>query len=470
MDAFLSTVESQGFPLSVLDTQTSFSNIPYIFFYENSDGSPDFMDSDALRTAFYKTLAKYPILAGHIRMDGHGQAKVVVDKDDLNMPEYLETAVDDISYSAIKAAQFSTDTWPSGVATVGPIARAGAGGSLKLLNVHVVRLKNNSGAILFVNIPHYVVDGIGFFGFVNRWAEQTRNPEADIPSPCFDRSEIDSHLSGERREQCDFIQKLYTTPTIPATFLAWLSPNSRGRILDKAMNMISADGHTFLVTRQKLDSLRQQVLRHVSSGMRVSDNDLLTALIAKTMAQAQKSTQTMFGRLLNRETEQGIALICDIRHRIGMADIDYSGNALTSQSILNRLEQVEMPTTIESLATIVESVRRAVDDLDAPLIAGFIDLINLHPTGFTRPMAYAASHRANLLVSNQTRFRMYDADFGHGAPALVTPIPIFVANVIAFMPSPPPSKDVRVFVSAESAVMQAFLTNEFCSSILELMY
>ncbi|ORX69148.1 hypothetical protein DL89DRAFT_172081 [Linderina pennispora] len=255
MDGFLSTVESQGFPLSVLDTQTSFSNIPYIFFYENSDGSPDFMDSDALRTAFYKTLAKYPILAGYIRMDGHGQAKVVVDKDDLNMPEYLETAVDNISYSAIKAAQFSADTWPSGVATVGPIARAGADGSLKLLNVHVVRLKNNSGAILLVNIPHYVVDGIGFFGFVNRWAELTRNPEADVPSPCFDRSEIDSHLSEERREQCDFIQKLYTTPTIPATFLAWLSPNSRGRILDKAMNVASADGHTFLATRQKLDVL-----------------------------------------------------------------------------------------------------------------------------------------------------------------------------------------------------------------------
>ncbi|KAJ1941159.1 hypothetical protein FBU59_003582, partial [Linderina macrospora] len=163
------------------------------------------------------------------------------------------------------------------------------------------------------------------------------------------------------------------------------------------------------------------------------------------MAQAQKSAQTVFGRLLNRETEQGIALICDIRHRIGMSDTDYTGNALTSQSILNSLEQIETPTTAASLAPIVESVRRAVDDLDAPLIAGFFDLINSQPKCFTRPIAYAASHKANLIVSNQTRFKMYDADFGNGAPALVTPIPKFVANIIAFMPSLPPSKDIRVF-------------------------
>ncbi|KAJ1941158.1 hypothetical protein FBU59_003581 [Linderina macrospora] len=168
MDEFISTVKSQSFPLSVLDTQTSFSNIPYIFFYENADASAEFMNPDLLRTTFYKTLTVYPILAGNVCMDDHGQARVVVEKDNLNMPEYLETSSDNISYSAIKDAQFRPETWPSGVATVGPIARAGADGKLKLLNVHVVRLKDNSGVILFVNIPHYVVDGVGFFGFGRR--------------------------------------------------------------------------------------------------------------------------------------------------------------------------------------------------------------------------------------------------------------------------------------------------------------
>ncbi|KAJ1962310.1 hypothetical protein GGI12_002720, partial [Dipsacomyces acuminosporus] len=108
MNEFINSVEPQTFSLSHLDSIVQVPNVQFVMVYENEDGTGDYMPSDNLQQAFYKALQQFPILVGHIKETEHGMASAVVDKDNLNMPEYRELA-SDVHYSELKAASFSWD-------------------------------------------------------------------------------------------------------------------------------------------------------------------------------------------------------------------------------------------------------------------------------------------------------------------------------------------------------------------------
>ncbi|KAJ1998711.1 hypothetical protein GGI04_004884, partial [Coemansia thaxteri] len=91
MDHFKRNVQTQTIDLCFLDTALSFANMPYYFYYENSEGSTEFMISKHLRDSLYVTLLDFPILAGHLVMDGYGHASIVVDRANLNLPDYRES-------------------------------------------------------------------------------------------------------------------------------------------------------------------------------------------------------------------------------------------------------------------------------------------------------------------------------------------------------------------------------------------
>ncbi|KAJ1754914.1 hypothetical protein LPJ69_005263, partial [Coemansia sp. RSA 1752] len=207
MDKFVSTVENHEIPLHPLDTQAAFLNVPYHFFYPNTNQSDDFMPNDVLRESFYRALERFPILAGYLRSEGTGKTTVVVDRNDLNMPEYLEST-SNVLFSELQDAKFHHSSWPNGLSTTGPITVASANGRIKLMNVHVVRLKDNTGVVIFVSMPHYVVDGTGFFSFVELWGklctvERTLDTvlmqQTDELEFVFDRDLISRSLPTERK-------------------------------------------------------------------------------------------------------------------------------------------------------------------------------------------------------------------------------------------------------------------------------
>ncbi|KAJ2042036.1 hypothetical protein H4S04_007512, partial [Coemansia sp. S16] len=104
----------------------------------NDTDDSNFMPSQLLRDSFIVTLLDFSILVGHLEMDGSGHARIVVDRDNLNIPEYLESQ-SDVHFQALQASKFSWDALPRGVATTGSVTRAGADGTIKLANIHVVR-------------------------------------------------------------------------------------------------------------------------------------------------------------------------------------------------------------------------------------------------------------------------------------------------------------------------------------------
>ncbi|KAJ1955028.1 hypothetical protein GGI12_005658, partial [Dipsacomyces acuminosporus] len=377
--------------------------------------------------------------------------------------------------------------WPRDLATCGPICLPSeADGRIKLVSVHVVRLKNNSGLMLFFNIPHYVVDGHGYFAFINRWAELTQKECSLVDtvkavSHSFDRSLVTDSVVRTPGYTLDRkISDIYTTPSLIASWLAWLSPKTRGHVLSKLMMMTKAEGHLFFISNEALDALRQQVAEHCPADMRISYNDLLVSLVAKLIAQAKKSHQEetskgIVRRILDwfstakKPSVQSLSLAVDVRHRIGITHENYTGNAQIAQVMHNTLQELEKPTSASTLATVAQVVRNAVNGITSPMIAEFINMCSSDPTRFTRPMVFSAQNPNAILISNQTRFKMYDPDFGAGKPLLATPLPNFVPNMAAFMPTTN-ADGVNVFLSTAVEEMKYILNNDFWAERTQLIF
>ncbi|KAI8318917.1 hypothetical protein GQ54DRAFT_58081 [Martensiomyces pterosporus] len=486
MEQFTSTVKSQVIPLSTTDMLTGVFNTSYVVFYQNHSATDDFMPCEQLKTAFYLALQAFPILAGHLKQTEDGRFSMVVDKDNINMPEYLEST-SDIHYKDIKYAGFDKSTWPSGVATVGLTLAPDANGTIKTANVHIVRLKDNSGLILFLNIIHCVVDGFAYFAFLNHWAAECkamRGGAVETLKPVvefnFDRTIVEQSLSTERKQLDAPTSSVFAKPSLLSKWLAWLSPETRGRMLSLFASLTKSETHVFHITDGTLETLRSSVREFVPEGMRVSDNDVLVALLSKTYAQALNSSQesggnvvtrvvgsivsAVVGRLFGAEEHRETGIVCDIRPRIGIADKNYIGAPLILPLISSPLGDLLAPTTADSLAGIASNVRRRVDSLDARYIGTYIDTIDSAPSFFIQPAFYLVEHPAALLTSNQSRFRMFEADFGDGHQDWVTFI-MDRPGTIIFMPCPPPMKGVNVSMCVEAPVLRELLVNEFWMSI-----
>ncbi|KAJ2575292.1 hypothetical protein GGH19_003126, partial [Coemansia sp. RSA 1807] len=150
MEAFMSTIKAQQFALNAWDMAASFTNIPYIYYFKNpnSGSADDFMPSSRLRASFLKVIEEFPILVGHITVGKDGRCLVDVNPHNLNMPEYLESQ-STVHFHDLEKAKFSWDALPQNVATVGAFPAVGVSGIIKLVNVNIIRLAENSGLVLF---------------------------------------------------------------------------------------------------------------------------------------------------------------------------------------------------------------------------------------------------------------------------------------------------------------------------------
>ncbi|KAJ2810866.1 hypothetical protein H4S07_002422 [Coemansia furcata] len=514
MDEFVSTVENQVIGLHPLDTQAAFLNIPYNFFFGNHDNVTDFMPSDVIRQSFYRALKQFPMLAGYLRPEGRGQTSVVIDRNDLNMPEYVES-LSDTHYETLRESHFHHSSWPKGLTRAGAITMAAPGpaGRIKLANVHVVRLKNNSGVIIFINIPHYVVDGTGFFSFVELWGKHCQAERAGDKQLaqqvsqleyCFDRSIIARNLPVERKPLNAETLRVYTGFKPFADWLAWLSPNTRGRLLNKAKFSADIVSHTFRVSRQSLDSLRKEVSEFVSASSddKLTDRYLLAAILSKLIARAHRKRKDqdrasaqggLFGaarsvlgavaglfkfsaRLLcgssndSSSKYQSLNLLDDVRHGLDLVDKQYMGNGLIPHNSLCPLDVLETPITPISLAKAVDLVRAIYENADAALVASFVDLLSSNPMSFTRPMVYMAKSPELLVVTSEMEFKLYASDFGNGSPEWVCTIPSFVANFVGLLPSPPPSTDVITNIMLKAPVMKQVMKDEFWRDFTQIVY
>ncbi|KAJ2367583.1 hypothetical protein H4S02_001643 [Coemansia sp. RSA 2611] len=479
MDEYVKSIESQVIPLNVIDTQGSFSNIPFVFFYENVDAADEFMPSVLLQNSFFRTMQEFPVFAGRVKSKGIGNVSIVVDANNINMPDYVEDN-SSVHFDSLKAAKYQWSSWPEGVATAGPMTRANSDGDIKLINVHVVRLLRNSGVMIYLSIPHYVLDGEAHMEVMRRWCTvyqlmATNQFDAinELPAYTFDRNVLHQNLPDERKPVDETTYRTFTEYSYLSEWFAWISPEWRGYILSKIVAWQQAEAHLFHVSNASVESLRAALREHAHGIDSISVNELLLSLATKTLAQSQMQSEGRSfdgGVASSGDGKLPVAVIFETRKHLGIERQDYIGNVLIPKIVIQPLDELEAPTTAESLARTMSAFKDTVQNLDAPLIGSHIDMVTSRPSCFTRPITRFSRSKTAMSFVYDIMPDMYKADFGNGRPEWVSPIQPFRANAVLLLTGRDPTDGVDVFMTAYPRVMKEILKNEFWTSFAKIIY
>ncbi|KAJ2781945.1 hypothetical protein GGI18_003672 [Coemansia linderi] len=437
MDKLLLGVQSQTIDLCSYDLIPSFVNISFYFFYGNDGSESRFMPTDILRESFYLALLEFPILVGHLEIDSSGHAKVVVDRSNLNIPEFNES-LSNVHFRGLQASKFSWDALPEGANSKGVVNTANSRGDIKPANVHAVRLLDNSGIVLYVSIAHYAVDGIGYCEFVSRWAEIHQwvclgRPINKLPAcHChFERSILRSCLPDDRKALDAPTRELITGTGPLVRWLAWVSPKTRAKLF-KASFLLGS-------------------VSCVPSDVRLSDNDVLTALLTMVVAQSEAESK--------REAASANYLSSLVSYLFpAMYEPDSSS-----------MESLTCDINEQSLARVAKSAWQLVDGVVPQHIGQHINTLHEDQTRFMCPSTYAVT-KATLLLTNQSRFPLYQADFGNGIPTWVSPIQTFFPNFSSILPAHPMAGGYAIYISMAERAMARILQNKFWMSMVDKVY
>ncbi|KAJ2785444.1 hypothetical protein H4R18_000527 [Coemansia javaensis] len=472
MESLASSIQPEVVPLNVLDTQGSFSNIPFVFFYENKAGEADFMQADLLRDSFYRMLRFFPMLVGHVKSKGFGNVSVVIDPANLNAPDYSEDS-SDVHFDELKAAGFRWSAWPEGVATAGPMVKADKKGVIRLINVHVVRLKENSGVMVYFSIPHYVVDGESHMEVMRRWCkiyELMRAGEQDavdaLPGYGFDRAVIKGSLPKERAPLDDETRAGFSDSTYMSEWFSWISPKLRGYILSKVTGRQHAEAHLFHVSAATFESLRTALREHVPGIDDLPVNEILYALVSKTLVQSQ----ILAGYGGKGGATTMIAVVFELRKVLGLDHKDFIGNVLMPKLTLQSTEELGQPTSAETLAQTINANADIVRSVSAPQVGSFVDMVLAQPSAFTRPVVRYLPNKTAISFVYDLMPNMYEADFGYGRPEWVSPIEPFRAHACLLLTPRDPTDGFDVFLTAFPDVMKEVLKNEYWTDVAQLIY
>ncbi|KAJ1908481.1 hypothetical protein LPJ81_000097 [Coemansia sp. IMI 209127] len=425
----------------------------------------------------------FPILAGHIEGSGRGNVKIAVDKENINLPEYIEDT-SDVHFSGLEAAGFAWHAWPKGVATTGPGPRANEHGKIKLINVHVVRLRENSGVIIYVSIPHYAVDGESHMEVIRRWGTvcqmMVNGDEGSIdelPTYSFDRSQAIARLPDERIPVDSTTEKLFTTSSIMSEWLAWISPKTRGYIQSAIVKRQKARTHMFHFSQASYESIKGRLGAHLPKGHDMTISQILLALTTKTLSQAHRAvadekSKGWFNINIFKSVENvlPIGVVFETRGQLKIPPKSYIGNILMPKIVLKPLSEMEETTTTESLAKTIAGFDETVNNISAPFVASFIEMVNSMPSCFTRPAANFSHHSSAMTFIYDLMPDMYAADFGFGRPAWVSPIESFRANAVLLLTAKDSKDGVDVFMSTFPETMDKVLKNDFWMSVVKKIY
>ncbi|KAJ2162173.1 hypothetical protein GGF46_000915 [Coemansia sp. RSA 552] len=476
-------------PLSGQDALLSLANHPLVHFYPNSRGSSDFMPTAVLKLALYMALRAFPLLVGRIQDSGGGEASVVTEKGNLNMPEFVESA-SSVHWKDISDAHYCWDAWPDGVALAGPATAPGADGVVKLLNIHIVRLAENSGLILFCNIPHYVLDGVGFYEFLGHWATLCRRhrgsePASESPAFIFDRNVLKESLAGQRRPLEASTRELLTTTSMTARLLAWLSFAARTRLVAMAVRFDYGHGHFFHISPASMDALQSLAVRHSPDGFELPSYALLTALFRVAISQAEQqkgsggiagravsAVASLLGRLLPGKTSPHLLLSVVHSYEL-LSHIPgcYIGNNFCLHATYMPAEYPAECTDAEVFGSAAAQIACAMKDIDSAMVGEFHDTVCANRQAYANFSAGMSAMPCALTVIDERHYKTSSADFGDGAPAWISGLPRHTPNFIAYFVAPDHAGGgVNVYTSLKPAVFDKLLSNEFFTSYAKLLY
>ncbi|KAJ2878810.1 hypothetical protein IWW38_006239, partial [Coemansia aciculifera] len=274
--------------------------------------------------------------------------------------------------------------------------------------------------------------------FLNRWADICKrlcNGEMpkDVPllQVSHSRSTLFEHLPDDRRALEDPTRELITTNSVFSKWLAWISPKTRNKVFGAALALSSVESHIFHLSASNIATLRASIQEFVTTGEHISDNDIITALLQMAVVQSETECKQeaaasrgylssfasyIFPSMYAQDSEFVTQIAFDTRPRLkGLSSARFAGNAALLRCLASPMDSLTSGINAQSLALAAQSVRKLVNGVNPQSIGQHVDTLHKDPLCFMRPTAHGMS-KFTMGISNQSRFQLYTADFGSGAP------------------------------------------------------
>ncbi|KAJ2692382.1 hypothetical protein H4218_006357, partial [Coemansia sp. IMI 209128] len=214
---------------------------------------------------------------------------------------------------------------------------------------------------------------------------------------------------------------------------------------------------------------------------RISDNDILTALVSMMVAQSEARQSNRFpfvgslasyfaSSIFATSKEFATEIVFDMRPRLaGLRTAEYTGNAVFAGCLTMPLTAMTGNIDVCSLAQVARSVRQLVARVDSQYIGQLMDTLNSDPLRFMCPLAQDIV-RMPAVVSNQSRFELYTADFGSGIPAWTSPIKTLFPHYVSIVPAHPSTGGYGIHITMSKRAMAIILQDKFWMNTVEFVY
>ncbi|KAJ2510635.1 hypothetical protein GGI11_005414 [Coemansia sp. RSA 2049] len=465
MEELASNIQSQNYYLDEVDSTSFITTIPIHLWYENTSNVPadKFLAPAALKASFFKALEEFPILVGHLKSDAEWKTYIEVDKNNLNAPEYSDTT-SEVHFQTIRAAGFNTNMLPSTFieARVVPVPPTLVGTSIKNIRAHVVRFRENSGAVVFVMAAHNVFNGYGFHCFVSRWAETARWMQSSAADGCssvlprrsfvHDRSVVRELRSSETDALDSSLRATMLCSDPMARAVGWFSPNVRAMMIRYSGVTTDFINCSFHIPADAIEALQREAQQFAPPDIpRYTKNDVLVSLVSLAIAQCTawdkhegKSAlvSTLNRLLLNRflagPSEFTTLLPVDMRAHIGsLKGVAYTGNTTFQKGFAASRDLFRMEPSARLVAELATRAHRSVATLSERAARQYFGILNRQPYGHLQYVLHQVKLRNMMYIANNTRSAFHTIDFGAGAPALARAPAHGFPNLVIILPGHP---------------------------------
>ncbi|KAJ4779325.1 HXXXD-type acyl-transferase family protein [Rhynchospora pubera] len=390
--------------LSNLDQVSPHTLGGFVYFYKKTNAT-DFFSVEVLKATLSKTLVLFYPLAGRQVVGSDGRAELDCNAEGcLFVSAKLERSFDSINFQLWKELE---DLFIPSIEM--------AGSPFIMLMIQVTHLKCG-GVVVGFAFNHVFVDGRSSLHFIRTWAGITRGDMSSVISPSFDLTQ----LHARSPPIANFHPDEYTCETI--------KPTQTGSTTTK-----------FSLSKVQVSHLKSRCCK--GSVTRISSFCAVVSLVWKCFCVAQG---------LAPDTTAQIMFTVDIRDRLKPPlPKHHFSNAVVRRSVQSEVSKI----TSSPLHVVAKIVKAAIASVDDEYVRSSIDYAEIMGNEVFGRKGVPASHLRFVSISG---LPVYDADFGWGAPQLVSRWQVGGNRFVYISDEPGENGGKEIFVTVDSATMCRF--------------
>ncbi|KAJ1719466.1 hypothetical protein LPJ53_005780 [Coemansia erecta] len=416
--AHLRNIKPQEIELCTLDLSEFGIFVGSMFFYKNTDSTPDFMPLDLLARSFCRlAVDHYPIIAGRPTVNSAGKGVIVVDPDNLNLPDFAEITVEHPAESFFETLPSETKDDPNAlffntrkfnsISGVSRLPKATYHRDNAAMIIRIIRFKDSPYTALMFSFSHVLFDGISAIMFMTQWAEYMRNFAAVedgvyqlIEPPLIERRIMDQCF--DKVVPLELPSISHFKENVPV--LQMESPKNIAPVLMATPDVaIIEEQHLIHFTAANLERMRQDIDPSQTT------NTVLAAVMTKNVLLANIRT---YGTMPKTSY---MVVPYDSRSISGIPR-QYAGNASFAAIAPLAPQMVTEGPYKELVSAIKEHTsKRESGHTKTAILTIENELALLYQASFTLCNSPASSY---LCITNMRYMPLESIDFGYGAPCI----------------------------------------------------